>query len=181
MYRSLTRTIAIPWIATILLSGCDEQTVEIAREAADRQAQQNVVMAELQKEVATGTKRMVEADAQARKEVVGVHRDLQAERSRLDSGWNDLEDERRQIAGQRRTESVLVPVIQTAGVFLLVALVLGFSWYVIVQGRYGGVAESDVSELLLDELLANQPTLLIAEGGQPPLLERSEAEGTSEN
>ena len=66
-------------------------------------------MAELNKEVAGGTHRLVEADAQARKEIVGVHRDLQAERTRLDTGWNALEQERQQIAGQRRTESMLAP------------------------------------------------------------------------
>ena len=71
---------------SILTSGCDDAATRVAREAADRQAQQNTTMAELNKEVAGGTHRLVEADAQARKEVIGVHRDLQAERSRLDTG-----------------------------------------------------------------------------------------------
>jgi len=76
------------WILAILIliGGCDDRVTQISREAADRQAQQNTAMAELSKEVASGTQRLVGADAQARKEIVGVHRDLQAERMRLDTG-----------------------------------------------------------------------------------------------
>ena len=100
MHPKLNLPIAIPWIAAlILMSGCDERAAQIAREAADRQAQQNTAMAELNKEVAGGTRRLVEADAQARKEIVGVHRDLQAERTRLDTGWDDV---RRRAASDRR-------------------------------------------------------------------------------
>ena len=115
--------------------GCDDRATQIAREAADRQAQQNTAMAELNKEVASGTHQLVEADAQARKEIVGVHHDLQAERTRLDSGWNELEGERRQIAGQRRTESMLVPVTTLVGGGLLVVVLLGFCWYALVAVR----------------------------------------------
>src|SRR5882757_4159100 len=102
-------------VLVILISGCDDGATQIAREAANRQAQQNTAMADLNKEVAGGTHQLVEADAQARKEIVGVHHELQAERTRPDSGWNALEQERQQIASQRRTESMLVPVIQAGG------------------------------------------------------------------
>ena len=52
-------------IATILMIGCSdgERVAKVATEAADRQAQQNQEMAQLNREVAEGTKRMVEADA----------------------------------------------------------------------------------------------------------------------
>ena len=57
--------ILIPSILVLILtSGCDdERATQIAREAADRQAQQNTAMAELNKEVASGTRQLVEADA----------------------------------------------------------------------------------------------------------------------
>ena len=75
------------WILSITLlaatHGCDKKATQIAREAADRQAQQNTAMAQLNKEVASGSHQLVEADAQARQEIVGVHHDLQAERTRL--------------------------------------------------------------------------------------------------
>ena len=73
-------------------SGCDERVVEVAREAADRQAAQNQQMGDLQTEVARGTRSLVEADAAARQELVGVHRELQertpAARRRLERPRN---------------------------------------------------------------------------------------------
>src|SRR5215216_4653667 len=102
------------WILSIILfaatHGCDDKATQIAREAADRQAQQNTEMAQLTKEVASGSHQLVEADAKARQEIVGVHHDLQAERTRLDTSWYALEQERKGIATQRRTESLLIPV-----------------------------------------------------------------------
>src|SRR3954471_21065160 len=124
MFRRII--IVIPWIIVpILLSGCDDRATQIAREAADRQAQQNTAMA-----------KVVEADAQAHKEIIGVHHELQAERTQLSAGWNKLEDERRKIAGERRTESMLVSVTQLVGAGVLVGLVLTFCWLVLFSARH---------------------------------------------
>ena len=163
--------------AVILLiaiaTGCDEEKARIAREAADRQAQQNTAMAELNQEVAGGTRRLVEADAEARKEIVGVHRDLQAERTRLDSGWTNLALERRQIAAQRRTESMLVPAIKLVGGLALASLLLGFCWYALVAARRSDGTDGELNELLIREMLQDQPPLLSADEHRPSLLGHS--------
>jgi hypothetical protein len=148
-------------VLLILISGCDDGAIHIAREAADRQAQQNTAMAELNKEVASGTRQLVEADAEARKEIVGVHRELQAERTRLDTGWDALETERKEIAGQRRTESMLVPITTLVSGTVLVALLLGFCWYALVAGRRGDDTDSELNELLICEILPAESTPLL--------------------
>jgi hypothetical protein len=130
-------------------------------------------MVELNKEVTGGARQLVEADAQARKEIVGVHRDLQAERARLDTEWGDLENERRQIAGERRTESLLAPAFQTAGLLAVVALLLGFCWYALVKVRHNDELEGAVSDLLLDEVLSDKPQSLLLGREQPHLLPHS--------
>jgi hypothetical protein len=179
MHRSLKPWITTPWIISmIVMSGCDDRAAQVAREAADRQAQQNQSMAELNREVAAGTKRLVEADAQTRKEVVSVHRDLQAERARLDSGWNDLEQERRQMAGQRRAESLLAPTVETAGLLAVITLVLGFSWYALVKTRSSSETECAVTDLLLDEVLADNSQALLADPEKPRLLDHSGTENS---
>jgi hypothetical protein len=119
-------------------------------------------MAELGKEVAAGSRELVQADAQARKEIVGVHRELQAERTRLDSGWTALEEERRQMASQRRTESMLAPVVSLLGGILLVALLLGFCWYVLIAVRRGDDTDAQLNELLVCEILPDEQPLLTA-------------------
>jgi hypothetical protein len=158
-------------VLVILISGCDDRATQIAREAANRQAQQNTAMADLNKEVASGTHQLVEADAQARKEIVGVHHELQAERTRLDTSWNSLEQERRQIASQRRTESMLVPVIQAGGLMTLVIALIGFCWYALVSSRNSDDTDAQLNELLVHELLPDETTQLLS-GHAWPLLDQ---------
>ena len=153
-------------VLVILISGCDDRATQIASEAANRQAQQNTAMADLNKEVAGGTHQLVEGDAQARKEIVGVHHELQAERTRMDTGWCALEQERKEIATQRRTESMLIPV---TGLLLLVVL-LGFCWHALVASRRSENADAQLTELLIQEILPDEPSLLSSTQRLPPLI-----------
>jgi hypothetical protein len=150
----------LTWISrivlVILISGCDDRATQIAREAANRQAQQNTAMADLNKEVAGGTHQLVEADAKARKEIVGVHHELQAERTRLDTSWYALEQERKGIASQRRTESMLVPAIRAAGLTAIVVVLLGFCWYALVSCRKCDNTDRELNELLVSEFLPSE-------------------------
>lgn len=161
MYPKLNHKTWILWITLLAAThGCDDPATQIAREAANHQAQQNIAMAELNKEVASGTHQLVKADSQARKEIVGVHHELQAERTRLDTGWSELEVERRKIAGQRRTESTLVSVISgVAGIALVVALLV-FCWYALVAARSVDGADAQLNELLIREILSDDSGLL---------------------
>ena len=157
-------------ILLTLMSGCDDAATRITREAADRQAQQNTAMAKLNQEVASGTHQLVAADAEARKEIVIVHHDLQAERSKLDSNWNSLEDERRELAGQRRTESWLSSMSSIIGGMLLTAMLLGFCWHAVFAATHGD-SHAELNELLVAEITSDEPKLGI--GGSPALLTRA--------
>ena len=170
MFQQSMRRKWIRQIATlILISGCNDRGTQIAREAADRQAQQNTSMAELNQEVAGGARRLVEADAKARQDFVGIHRDLGAERSRLDAGWNSLEDERQQIASQRRAESMLVPLTELVSGLAVVVALLGFCWYALVAARRNEVIDAELNEFLVCELLPGEQ-LLPHTGPQLPAL-----------
>jgi hypothetical protein len=155
------------------MSGCDERATQIAVEAADRQAQQNTAMAELNQEVASGARYLVEADAKARGEMVAVQRELQAERTRLDSGWTALDQERRNVDSQRRSESMVAPAITLTGGIALAIVLLGFCWYALVASRRNDDANAELSELLVREFLAEQLPLLPASERPPGLLAQS--------
>jgi hypothetical protein len=167
MDRPTTRIVWIPPILTLIISGCDDGAARVAREAADRQAQQNTAMSTLTQEVASGSRELVAADARARHEIIGVHRDLQAERSRLDTGWSALAEERQEIVAERRTESLLAPAIEALGSALLAALLLGYCWYLLVAGRQSEVSDAELNAVLVGELLdqvrlpAHDPTPLL--------------------
>lgn len=138
-----------------MCQGCGDASTTVAREAANRQAQQNTAMAELQREVATGTHKLVAADAQARKEIVTVHHDLQQERSRLDAGWTELNGERQQIAGDRRTESMLSSVATIVGSVLLVVLLMGFCRHILSAAQQDSASVAELQELLVNEVLSD--------------------------
>lgn len=172
------RKIAIALLSILpltLATGCDDRVVQVAREAANRQAEQNATMAELQQEVATGARRLVDADTQARTELLAAQRDLQAENARLRDDWQVLEDERRLIATQRRTESWLVPLLQVGGAATLVALVLGFSWYALIASR-SATPDSQLQELLIQEVLLGASPLGVDDEASLPQLEQVHAD-----
>jgi hypothetical protein len=169
MKESKTRRTSM--VATAMLlslaTGCsDDRIAQVATQAADRQAEQNNTMAKLQQDVAAGTQKLVTADAEARHEIIAVHHDLQAERGRLDASWNSLEDDRKQLAGERRTESILAPAVELFGGLLLVATLLGFCWYVLVRLRSETATDAELNELLVHELATG--TLCASHGSQPP-------------
>jgi hypothetical protein len=175
MFRRLIRKTWILLIPVLfgVTNGCDDRVTQIAREAADRQAQQNTEMAQLNKEVASGSHQLVEADAKARQELVGVHHDLQAERTRLAASLSELESERREIAGQRRTESLVVSLASVISGVSLVVTILGFCWYALVAARRDDGTDTQLNELLVHELLAEQPLKLPVDQSRPGVLGHS--------
>lgn len=155
-------------VMSLTTIGCSAEATRVAREAADRQAQQNTAMTELNKEVARGSHRLVEADAQARHDMVGVHHDLQAERSRLDSRWSTLDSERQQLVSDRRTESLVVTVAPLIGGGLAVATLVGFCWWLLVSAAADRRVDARLNEVLLAEVLPGQSTLGLPEASTSP-------------
>lgn len=157
----------LPIIAFMTTIGCRDDASHVAREAADRQAQQNTTMAELNKEVADGAKGLVAADAQARMDIVGVHHDLQEERARLDAGWSALETERQQLSQERRSESLLAAAGPVIGGGLMVVLVLGLCWWMLVSATCHERVDARLNDVLMAEVLADEPVLLLSDRLEP--------------
>ena len=156
----------------LMIVGCseNERVAQIATEAADRQAEQNHEMARLNREVAEGTRRLVEADAEARREFVEVHQDLQGERGELNQQWNVLEAERKEITQQRRTESMIVPVAQAIGLTLLAVIVVGFCWTLLFGLRRNDESDAQLVDMLVRDVVSDRPIFL------PSRLERPAVE-----
>jgi hypothetical protein len=131
--------------------GCDDGAALVAREAADRQAEQNRTMAKLQEEVAAGSRQLVEEESQARRQALEVHRQIAAGQGRLADGWDAVEAERQQIASSRRTESFWAAVLPPSGGVVAVVAALAFAWVVL-----HGLSGSDDSSVLACQLLIEQ-------------------------
>jgi hypothetical protein len=97
------------------LSGCrDKEAAQVAREAADRQAQQNQLVGKL-----------VEEHLKRHSELLQVYQRLQSAWDKLHRQWNVLDSERRKLAADRRTESMLVAMTRGVGLLLLAMIALG--------------------------------------------------------
>jgi hypothetical protein len=142
--------------------GCDERDArltELAREAANRQAEQNRVMAEVQR------------GAQQSQAEVGRQRD-------------ELEAERRQIAQQRHRDPLIASAITTVGLVLACLLPLLLAAYVLHFLQGPEVTDAAVTEVLVRELVSENPLLLSPPKGLPSLERQPppaiEQEGTPE-
>ena len=151
-------------IALLLLAaaGCedDKRVVEVAREAADRQAEQNRQMGRQTEDIATATRELIEADARSRQEMVALHRELQNEQAVVARQRDALETERRELARARQRESLLIPVLQGGGGVLVVVAALVFCAFLLAGLRHPEEAPQALGELLVEELSAERPLVL---------------------
>jgi hypothetical protein len=153
-------------VATVVLlalaAGCDEdkRLVEQAREADERQAEQNRQIAHQNHQLAEATNKLIEADAKSREELVALERDLQTERAAIGKQRDELEADRRQIAGQRLQESLLVECLDGTLVLLASLLPLVLCWYLLAGWRASSNDEA-LGELLTIELAGDSPSPLL--------------------
>ncbi len=132
----------------LLLAGCgDERVVKVSTEAADRQAKQNEQIA-----------RVVNEETTFRQQAAKLQNDLRADQAVIAQQRDELETERKQLASRREWAAFYTPLLETIGVVAVVVVVLLYCSFVVVYGlrRSGG----EVGELLLDDLVSQQPVLL---------------------
>lgn len=150
-------------------TGCskDQRLADMAERNLTRQDEQNRRMSELQNEVATGTKELVEADARAREAMIGVHRDLQAERAEIGRQRDVLEEDRRDLARQRYLDPILAETIGTLGLLFAAILPLVLCWYLLHRPP-PPVDDQELAQTLLEDFFTEQPTLLTRHPELPP-------------
>ena len=165
---------------TLVIIGCgkppdlrDHRLAEFARESITEQRQQNDRMAEQSVAVVAGSQKLAEAaqelvmqDATARRELLAAQAELTSQlhdqRSSVNAGRDQLEQERRQIATQRIRDPLLATAIYDVGLVLVSVLPLLVSLYVIRQMQVQEPDHAAVAEMLVLELTSQQPRFLHA-------------------
>ena len=133
----------------IFASGCDNRDERLTQ-LAEMQSRQNEDMSTLHREVASGSRQLIEAQAASTDKLLAMQGELQQQHTQL-------ELERRMIAGQRQRESLLVPLVSGLGAILLALLPLFVCARLLRQIR-DEPAETELSSLLLEEFLAAEPS-----------------------
>jgi hypothetical protein len=184
----LTSMLAVTLLAML---GCsqDDRLARMAQDATERQAEQNREMARLNQEVAENSQRLIEADAESRREVIQLQRDLierdadgreqldalqretqaavSQERSSVDRQREKLEEERKQIAAQRNRDPIVAAAITGLAVVLACLAPIILAIYLLRTADRHQATDAELAELLVQELVADEPLLL------PPPSERS--------
>lgn len=156
----VTLSVLLLFAATGCRESSDDRLVEMAQEHVARQAEQNRQMAELHKQLTEGSRQLVEADARAREELVVLQHDLRADQAEIGHQRDQLEAERRRIAEQRHRDPLIAAAIMQTGLVLACLLPLIVAVYVLWAVGRSRQSDDAVTELLVEELVADQPRLL---------------------
>ncbi len=183
--RSRRPTWMIPFL--LIVAGCsssDDRLIELGQQSCDRQAQQNDTIATQAKQVTETTRQFVEAEGQARQEILRIQSELvdrdaqcrqelntlqretqaavEAGRQNLDRQREDLEAERRQIATERQRAPIIAAAIQQVGLWLACLLPLALCGYLLHVLRHTANNDVAVTELLVEELTTDRPRFLLS-------------------
>lgn len=164
-------------LTTIALTGgCsdDQRLARMAQNSVEQQKSQNQEMARLNREVAEGAKRLVESENEARQELTSLQRDIQGQQSATSRQRDQLEMDRKQLAGERHRESLLAPIVSHVGLLVVCALPLVLAGYLLHVWRCESQDDVAIGELLIGELVSERPQLLPRSSTAPVLGHRSQ-------
>lgn len=166
-------------------SGCsrDDRLAEMARDATERQAEQNAEMARLNREVVANSQQVIRADAESRQEVLEIQRELiqrdekgrvelnalQREthtaameaRCQMDQQRHDLDEDRREIARQRYWDSLLGAALTCLGVTVASLAPIGLAIYLLRALQRQEPCDAELANLLVQEIVSDRPMLLV--------------------
>jgi hypothetical protein len=162
--RSKNPVMLVISLLMLMIAGCtgsDPRLVEMAREHAARQAESQRQMVDLQKQVAEGSRQLVESDAKAREDLTALQHSLRADQAEVGQQRDQLEKDRREIAVQRHRDPIIAAILMDVGIVLACLLPLAVCVYVLWSVCQSCDSDSAVAELLVQELVASEPRLLL--------------------
>ncbi len=164
MHRKL---IPIALLASTI--GCqndNDRVAELASRHATQQSELSRETVELQTELVEGTRQLVEADSQSRKDFLEREGKLDVQRAEIGQRHDELESERREIARQRYRDPIIANSVTVIGALLACLLPLLLAGY-LLKSQLDEQDDHAITEVLLEEIAAahsafvrsNAPTL----------------------
>src|SRR5580704_478112 len=151
----------LPTLVGLITIGCssgDDRLVELSRQSADRQAEQNRLVEVNNRQVLEATDKLVEADAKSRTENIELHRQIEAERSGVNQQRDVLEQERRQIAQERNRDPIVADSILALGGLIATILPLLVCLF-LLRGLFHKSDQEALAEVLVEDLVSRRPLL----------------------
>jgi hypothetical protein len=149
-------------ITNLLTIGCetDEQRLaKMAIESAERQARQSEQMAKAHSNLTAGAQQLVESAGRSQESLVTIQHSLEGQQAEIGRQRDLLEQDRRVIASQHRTDPIVAGAIVQAALLVACLLPLIICWFAL---RRPPATDADalVTEILIEEITSGQPRLL---------------------
>ncbi len=166
-----TRAIGILILIAMLTIGCGSESDRMANMADQMVRSQN----EVNSNVTRTNEKFVELNKELQKERTG----LQNERLTLNNQFERLEQDRRDLHSQRRSEAAWSESFQFLAIVIAAIMPLFLCAYLIWMATQSSVQQEEVNAILLSELVSAEPRLIAA----PNLtaIEHSESDDQSQN
>ena len=173
----------------MIIAGCgdapdlrDQRLAEFARDTMqeqrlhnERMADQSGAVVEESRQLAETAKRLVEHDAQSRREIIAAQTELTSQlhqqQAAVAAGRDRLEQDRQQIAERRYWDPIIALTLESTGLAIACLLPLVICFFVIRQMHNQEPDHAAVAELLIQELADDQPLLLRGMFPEPTRLE----------
>jgi hypothetical protein len=143
-----------------------KEMIELQRELVEAEASARNELVRIQQD-------LVDRDAQCRQELNSLQRESQAagqtERLSIDRQREGLESERRQISGERQRAPIIAAAVSQVGLVLACLLPLVLCGYLLYVLRHNDDNDAAVTELLIQEIVADQPRFLSVPGPAPAI------------
>jgi hypothetical protein len=154
-----------PWMTLLTLMmlvivACDsrdQRLAEFAQRSAAEQAAQNRAAAELATQAAENQRRTVEVVEKSRQDLIAQQKDSKS------TSTNSVPRSTGNAAIWLTNgigKSMLAPVLTSIGFLLVTALPLVLCWYLLHSLKDAPVDETSVTQLLVQDLVSDQPILL---------------------
>lgn len=152
----------------ILMVGCssDSRLGDLAQQVTHEQAAQNQRVAESTQRIAQGSQQLVEADAKARRELIGMQNALRQDQAELAKQRDALEVARAEVAADRLTDSQTANSIIAIGVLfaavaplVLAAISLVGLWREPTREEEGNVLIEELARELVADSTCTLPRL----------------------
>ena len=132
-------------LTCLAIGGCkteSERLADMSDRTVEMQSQQNTTI------------------ATANETVANLNRDVQAERLKLNQGFERLEHDRRELNKQRQTELVWAEAFQFLAIIIAATMPLFLCAYLIWAATRSSVDQEEVNTVLIHELVSAEPRLI---------------------
>lgn len=170
-HKMIVRGLAV---AIVVVAGCGdggqaERLARMAEQSTMQQSAQNQRITQAHTELAEGSKRLVDADAQARRELAQLQDHLREDQAELGVQRDALEMDRKSIALERRQESAVGSSLLAFGILLaclaplvLAGISMAISHRTSTQDEVGEVIIQELSQTWQHE--SGEPTTRLSSG-----------------